>query len=98
MEKISYKDFAMLAGYTKPHYFMRLTCNFYMQDGIMVHLWAKMKLVWYILLFIPCHIAELFYVLWDGGLREFEIESRWVTTYYVDKNSKRYTNWKGYKN
>ena len=93
MDKITYNDFILLAGYKKPHYLMRLTCSFYGQDGLMYQIWAKMKLFWYILFFIPVHIAKLFYVLWDGGLRDFEIEPRWISTYHVDKTSDRYKKW-----
>jgi hypothetical protein len=54
---------------------------------------VKMKLFWYILFFIPVHIAKLFYCLWDGGLRDFEIESRWITSCHIDKTSERYKKW-----
>lgn len=93
MKKITYTDFHKLAGYTKIHYLMRVTCSFYGQDGLTYQIWAKMKWFWYILFFVPIHIAKLFYVLWDGGLRDFEIEPRWITTYHVDKNSERYKEW-----
>ena len=94
MKKITYNDFAMLTGYTKPHYLMQITCNFYGQDGLAYQVWAKMKRFWYILFFIPIHICKLFYVLWDGGLRDFEIESRWITMEHIDKTSERYKRWK----
>lgn len=93
MKKMSYKDFATLAGYKKNHYFMRVTCSFYYEDGLMIHIWAKMKLFWYILFFLPIHIIKLFYVLWDGGLRDFAIEPRWITVHHVDKTSERYKKW-----
>ena len=32
----------------------------------------------YILLVIPAHIIKVFYYMWDGGLKEFEFEGRFV--------------------
>lgn len=34
------------------------------------------KLLPYILLFVPIHICQAFWCIWDGGLKEFHIEPR----------------------
>ncbi len=35
-----------------------------------------LKLVPYLLLFVPVHIIKAFVCMWDGGLKEFSIERR----------------------
>lgn len=32
----------------------------------------------YLLIFIPVHLAQAFYYMWDGGLKCFEIEGRHI--------------------
>lgn len=36
----------------------------------------QIKLWLFILAFVPCTICNFFYVLWDGGLRDFSFPSR----------------------
>ena len=44
----------------------------------------------YLLIFIPVHIFKLFWCLWDGGLKEFEIEGRLITYHYLYKSDSPY--------
>lgn len=37
----------------------------------------------YLLFFIPFHLINLFIVLWDGGLKEFEIQPRDINSDYI---------------
>lgn len=41
----------------------------------------------YILLVIPVHIIKVFCYMWDGGLKEFEFEGRFIgSTYILEKD------------
>ena len=76
--KVSYKEFAQFMNYKEPHRLMRLNCNFYLEpvacDCTRVR--AIMKWPAYILWFIPVHIIAFFAYAWDGGIKNFTIESR----------------------
>ena len=37
----------------------------------------------YILFFIPLHVLVFIWRLWDGGLKEFRIESRKIQSYAI---------------
>ena len=45
----------------------------------------EVKINWfsYLLVFIPVHIFKIFWCLWDGGLKEFEIEGRSLASHYL---------------
>lgn len=94
--KISYKDFAYLMNYELRHPFIKYCCNCYAtEQEADVFMQAKVKLWVYILLFIPVHLLIFFYSLWDGGIKDFELWERTVTsmhryTIYDDK----YKKWK----
>ena len=45
--------------------------------------------VW-VLIFVPIHILEFFYLLWDGGLKEFEIMKNLVDEDVLVKGSDSY--------
>lgn len=47
------------------------------QSSVIKH---EVKLGWfgYLLLFVPVHIFKFFWCIWDGGLKEFEIETRQI--------------------
>lgn len=38
----------------------------------------RIGLIPYCLMFIPVHILQFFYCLWDGGLKEFEFAERYL--------------------
>ena len=39
-----------------------------------------MKIWFYILIFIPANIIDFIYLLWDGGIKHFEIMPRTIRT------------------
>lgn len=53
-------------------------CNYELQktSDITYRITPRVKLPIYILLFIPVHLLQAFYCMWDGGLKEFSIEPR----------------------
>ena len=96
MKKISYKDFAYLMNYELRHPFIKYCCNCYViERDASVILTAKVKWIFYILLFIPIHIIIFLYSLWDGGIKNFELWERTITNlHWFDIYDKKYKEWK----
>lgn len=44
---------------------------------------VAISLPFYLLFFIPIHLIYLFIVLWDGGLKKFEIQPRNIYSDYI---------------
>lgn len=78
MKKISYIDAAYILNYKQRHLREKYLCNWYMELRNCNVGFMECRLKWwtYILLFVPVHILKFLYCLWDGGIKEFEIESR----------------------
>lgn len=92
MKKISYKELAILFGYKKNHMIEKLACNHYIEDNndYSVKVISKVKMPVYILLFVPVCILQALALMWDGGLKNFSIESRTYGTTNVWKDTERY--------
>lgn len=83
-KKISYSKYAEIMRFKKKHLRMRLFCSFYLEKNGNNYA-AIDEVTWpaYILLFIPAHLWQLVAILWDGGLREFSIESRPINKSWI---------------
>ena len=59
--------------------------NLYLREGEGggYYLTTEVKLLPYILLFIPVHLMGLAFCMWDGGLKTFEINPRLVMEDYL---------------
>lgn len=57
-----------------------LLCNFTLEEtaGGNYEVITEIKLLPYLLLFIPVHLVELIKCIWDGGLITFELTSKYV--------------------
>ena len=60
-------------------YLKESECGFY--ASLEVQLW------FYILMFIPLHLAQIIWCLWDGGLKTFEISNRFIICEYLSYGS-----------
>jgi hypothetical protein len=85
MKKISYNDAAYICRYKEKHFFERYFCNHYIwmnnpNEGIIK---KDMKIWFYILTFIPICILQFVCLLWDGGIKHFEIPSINIMAYNV---------------
>lgn len=58
----------------------------------------NIKLIPYLIAFIPAHLLQLVALLWDGGLKEFSIESRKMPSYELMPDRKGYEGPSHYKN
>lgn len=76
--KISYNDATYILNYKKNHFFKKHFCNWKLDKRSDTAYSIKCFMKWwiYVLIFIPAHLIDLFVALYDGGLKEFEIESR----------------------
>ena len=80
MMKIKYEDAAYIYRYKNRHIFEKYFCNWFLIEKGQNFGYMRMYVKWwaYIILFIPIHIVKACACIWDGGLREFRIESRCV--------------------
>lgn len=44
----------------------------------------------YLLLFIPVHLIQALYCMWDGGLKELELASRYIGSDYYTEHGENY--------
>lgn len=78
MKKIKYEDAAYIRRYKKHHWFEKYFCNWFIDlknpnSGVMK---LYMKRGIYAILFLPMHLIVLGCCLWDGGIKEFQINPR----------------------
>ena len=76
-KKISLKDWEYIGKYNPAAKWLRPFCSYTLtktDKGFR----RDCKLSWlvYLLLFLPMHLLQVFACVWDGGLKEFEIEGR----------------------
>lgn len=92
MKKITYKDAATLYCYKKNRPFERIGCNHYITDDTAYSIRVITKIKWlvYIALFVPACIFQAVALVWDGGLKEFQIEPRTIHNIIVWKDSEGY--------
>lgn len=50
----------------------------------------RLPLWFYLLIFIPAHIVQALWCMWDGGLREFEIADRYLGGDYFTESNPAY--------
>ena len=82
--KISYSDWAHIRNYKKVHWMECVCCFFRLSkvDGCF-RVDSKAYLIAYMILFIPAVVLTFFACLWDGGLKTFELPTRWVNGSYI---------------
>lgn len=76
--KISYEDAAYILNYKKGHKLEKYGCNWEIKMSCDVEgqIMCSVKTWLYCLLFIPACIFEVFSLIWDGGLKNFEIPDK----------------------
>lgn len=87
VKKIKYNDAAYILGYKGKHFIGKYFCNWTLikRDDNNIEIYGKIKMWLYILLFLPSCLFQIFYLMWDGGLKEFEIENRIYTSMNISK-------------
>lgn len=78
-KKISLKDWEYIGKYNPAAKWVRPFCSYTLTEtdkGFR----RDCKLSWlvYLLLFLPVHLLQAFACMWDGGLKEFEVQTRHI--------------------
>ena len=78
--KISYKEYKEIMALKKEYFIQKLmeyelvfAGNGFCTIKTYIPMWL------YIIAFIPMHIVLAVFCMWDGGLKEFELQSRYIT-------------------
>lgn len=76
--RISFKEWNYIgvAQYARP--WARRLCSYHLTQYSNMKFGLVQKIGWfsYALLFIPTNLIQLIYLIWDGGIKEFEIPDR----------------------
>lgn len=82
--KISYKDWTYIGKYNHAAKWLRPFCTYSLiktDQGFKRE--QRIPLWFYIIIFIPAHLAQALYCMWDGGLIEFEFAERYLGGDYI---------------
>ena len=76
-KRITRKEWEYIGKYNPAAKWLRPFCS-YTLEKIENSYCRECKISWpvYLLIFIPFHIIQALYCMWDGGLKEFCIEGR----------------------
>lgn len=77
-KNITLKDWTYIGQYNPARKWLRPLCSYsleQLEDGGFRRI-IKIGLIPYLLMFIPLHLLQALCCMWDGGLKEFEIEPR----------------------
>ena len=79
-KRITQKDWAYIGKYNPARKWLRPLCSYSLveiEDGFR----RECKISWlvYLVIFIPVHLLQALFCMWDGGLKEFEIEGRYLS-------------------
>lgn len=81
-KKISYKDAAYIRKNSKPNFAFKYLCSHTLTDGTegghCYTIKSMVKMPFFLLLFLPIAIANVFVCMWDGGLKEYELPTQRV--------------------
>ena len=91
-KRITLKDWNYIGTYNCSAKWIRPLCVYTLEEVQSGIIEQEIKIGWigYLLVFIPAHIFKLFWCLWDGGLKEFEIEGRNITHSYLYESDSLY--------
>ena len=78
--RISYKEWMDIGIYNHAAKWLRPLCSYSLIKESDGRFKREQRVGWpmYLILFIPVHILQLLICLWDGGLKEFEINERYL--------------------
>jgi hypothetical protein len=79
-KKISSKDWTYIGRYNYAAKWLRPLCSYSLIKENDNMFRREQKVGWhlYLILFIPVHVLQALWCLWDGGLKEFEINKRYL--------------------
>jgi hypothetical protein len=91
--KISYKEWTDIGKCNYAAKWLRLLCSYSLIKEPDGRFKREQVVSWplYLILFIPVHILQVLICLWDGGLKEFEINERYLGCDWLIQGSDCYS-------
>ena len=91
-KKISLKDWNYIGTNNAGAKWIHPFCVYTLEEVQKGTIKQEINVGWfaYLLMFIPVHAFKFFWCLWDGGLKEFEIESRFITYRHLYESDSPY--------
>ena len=81
---ISYADWTAIRPDNYAVKWFRPMCKYTLvKEGDKFKREQRIPLWFYLLIFIPVHLAQVLWCMWDGGLREFEFADRYLGGDYL---------------
>ena len=79
-KKITRKEWEEIGKYNYAAKWLRPICCYSLIKEVDGQFKREQYISWplYLILFIPVHIAQALWCMWDGGLKEFEINPRYL--------------------
>lgn len=92
-KRITLKEWEYIGKYNPAKSWIRPFCTYTLikTDEHRFRREVKVNLFIYLLLVIPLHFLKALYCLWDGGLKEFEIENRDLGFDRIEENGENYS-------
>lgn len=92
-KRISRRDWAIIGKYNYAAKWLRPLCSYSLTKESDGRFKREQVVGWplYLVLFIPVHILQLLWCMWDGGLKEFEINPRYLGGDWFVPGSECYT-------
>ena len=83
-KKITYQEWQEIGIYNHAAKWLRLFCKYTLiKEDERFKREQCIPLWFYLIIFIPAHLAQALYCMWDGGLREFEFQDRYLGGDYL---------------
>jgi hypothetical protein len=91
-KKISRKDWTTINKYNYAAKWLRPFCSYTLIKEPDGRFKREQRICWfvYLLIFIPVHILQALWCIWDGGLKEFEINERYLGGNWLVHGSEDY--------
>ena len=79
-KRITRADWEYIGKYNPARKWLRPFCDYSLHEIENGGFRREIRINWffYLLIFIPVHILQALYCMWDGGLKDFEIASRHI--------------------
>ena len=83
-KRISQKEWEYIGKYNYAAKWLRPICSYSLiKEGERFKREQRIPLWLYLIIFIPGHLLQALYCVWDGGLKEFEIAERYLGGDYL---------------
>ena len=87
--KITLKEWTELGKYNMYRKWLQPLCNYTLIERDNGDYERRQQIKWwfYLLIFIPMHIVDLCFCIWDGGLKTFEIQKNRINSDILSKKT-----------